>query len=45
MKGFCVTCKILVEIKGCKETTLKNGAKVYTGRCPVCNTEIIKKKD
>jgi hypothetical protein len=45
MKGFCVTCKVLVEIKDCKETTLKNGTKAYTGRCPECNSEIIKKKD
>jgi hypothetical protein len=45
MKGYCVTCKVLVEIKDEKDTVLKNGTKAYTGKCPVCNTEIIKKKD
>ena len=45
MKGYCVTCKVLVEIEDLKETTLKNGARVYTGKCPECGTEIIKKKD
>ena len=44
MKGYCATCKVLVEIAELKETTLKNGTKAYTGKCPACDTEIIKKK-
>ena len=44
MKGYCVTCKVLVEIEDLMETALKNGIKAYTGKCPVCDTEIIKRK-
>lgn len=45
MKGYCLKCRVLVEIKDQKEATLKNGIKVYAGKCPECNTEIIKRRD
>jgi phage FluMu protein Com len=45
MKGYCSRCKVLVEIKDRKEATLKNGTKAYTGKCPECDTEIIKRRD
>lgn len=44
MKGYCSTCKVIVEISELKETRLKNGTQAYTGKCPDCGTEIIKKK-
>jgi len=44
MKGYCSTCRVMVEISELKETTLKNGTKAYTGKCPVCGSEIIKKR-
>jgi predicted RNA-binding Zn-ribbon protein involved in translation (DUF1610 family) len=45
MRGYCSTHKVLVEIEDEKEVTLKNGQKAYTGKCPDCGTEIIKRRD
>lgn len=45
MKGYCLTCKTITEIADAKEERLKNGQRVYKGKCSVCKTEIIKKKE
>ena len=44
MEGYCITCQKIVAMKDVKAKTLKNQAKVYEGKCEVCDTAIYKKR-
>jgi hypothetical protein len=45
MIGYCLKCKINVEIKDAEEKKLRNGDIVYAGKCPTCDNTIYKKKE
>jgi len=42
VQGYCVKCKKSREIKGAKQTKLKNGRPAVTGTCSVCGTKMFK---
>ncbi len=44
MEGYCITCQKIVAMKEVQAKTLKNGNKVYEGKCEVCDTPIYKKR-
>lgn len=44
MQGYCIKCKVNVEMKDVQEKKLRNGDIVYAGKCPNCNSTIYKTK-
>ena len=44
MEGYCITCQKIVAMKEAQAKTLKNGNKVYEGKCGTCDTPIYKKR-
>lgn len=40
MEGYCVKCKIKVEIKNSTNKTSKNGRKMICGICGTCGTKV-----
>lgn len=41
-EGYCVKCKAKKEIKDAIEVVMKNGRKAIKGKCPTCDTVMIK---
>jgi DNA-directed RNA polymerase subunit RPC12/RpoP len=41
-KGYCVRCKVAVDIRCPEQVRLKNGRDAVQGTCPHCGTKIFK---
>jgi hypothetical protein len=42
VKGYCMKCKEMRDMKGAEEVTLKNGRKAARGKCGECGTKMHK---
>ena len=42
MEGYCLKCKTKKEMKDTSEITMKNGRKAMKGKCPDCDTGMVK---
>ncbi len=38
----CMKCKMQVQVKDPKDTTMKNGMKAVKGVCPKCGTKVFR---
>ncbi len=41
-EGYCVKCKAKKEISGGEEVVMKNKMKALKGKCPTCNTTVMR---
>lgn len=40
VKGYCVKCKKMIEMKTPKKKLMKNGRPMMQGLCPKCGTKV-----
>lgn len=41
-QGYCMKCKVKVDIKNPKKVTMKNGKPATEGVCPKCGTKVFR---
>ena len=42
VEGYCVKCKMKVEMKDVEEVTMKNNRKAKKGICPKCGCKVFR---